>query len=1348
MSSSAAAAPLDFSTLLSREYRPARIAQLIPKEKLKLSSSGGPSTTEDDGPDHNKKKASRKHHAARNNLLIHQQQSQHHHEHSLLDDITAEPGDRMTEQEREEEAGRLALKLVSQTPAYTRHLERTNQEEEGTFPPSSSSSSTIMDPELAKYFSKKTNVSSSPEVPSVPGVKASLFHQVELDNWEDKILWEGYSADKKKATTTEETSLDPEALLQVKRNPYLESMNFEDLVSWSGDKKDTLEKASKIPLLLELGVAGQSVARHALPSHRPLPYVKSDAYMNRMEKDWGEELTAADVSKGSLHADKDKLERLIAQRQEKRRQMAKDKTSRVTEAMGTLDVLAGGRGRTITSSLMGPGGTERTGRPTKTTASTTQETEYIEQLDMVTNHSLYRDLTKAQLRQLHRPKLPLTVVQTSLKWQFQIRYIPTSKKGPPQDNAANSSSYQAMMMGTQPGSLAKAKLRTESDLSPTEGKLVLLEYSEERPPIQLSKGMSSKIVTYYRGDKSRCPVSAGGGDRPTRRKRAGDNADEKTTVVEAKLERPPRLVGPSRALASTITEWVGKPPKKSRDDRNRNEPSVNILPEGVTEILHPKVHGPFIGEIEEGQSQTGLISNLFVAPLFSHEPESTDFLLILGRNAGATIPGRPDSLGVVLRELPKSIYAVGQTEPRQRVFGPGTQGEKNFIGPFVSYMIAKALTRHEARDDHGLRFDEIQSMVLPNLGLTGLTIRNRLKYVAIHEKDSGVWSCKSIGQEDYPGVDALGKQIPPEGVATFQATSSAVRRLSDLGIHSLMNGAHALGSVGVAMIYLAGQLTTAKEIARKVKKLAEVSKSNKNLQPSQVKFYEEAALQLEKQSKALRQKHEVAKFIYEELQLAPWHLTGEFLDVHRKGEGTGMMKLTGLGDPTGVGEGFSFLREVEKTSKVVGSAANQQTAQMKKITGTEDDLRKLTMKQMGRILRSYGMPQQKIDTLKRWDRVHIIRDLSTKAASDGIGDGLERFARGEKMKLSEQKQMYRDRIKVIWKRMIAALSDSSDKQGVDNEGPEDIEESAARSLQKNKDDDMKGDDSDSESSEDDDFAAEMEEEMMDRSETNQLVAAQAGGDASLGQLRNAAQDKDLSKDARELAALKRQREEERAANAGLSTLGPAETFNTNLNLNRKVVRKKITKTYPDGRQTTTFKFIVHPQEVQQTMARLKDKKFSAAKLDRPDYPPDKKIVGHAMFEDDDDFEFSNRGRGSSTKRKGRGGRGRSPKVDPFARAKSRITKGKKRMREEDEDEVYEAIARRKGTSNRKERGSARERKPHVVMANRLEAIRGMVESRPSSTPFLKPVNSRAVPRYYEVISEPIDLSTIRKKIEG
>jgi hypothetical protein len=53
----------------------------------------------------------------------------------------------------------------------------------------------------------------------------------------------------------------------------------------------------------------------------------------------------------------------------------------------------------------------------------------------------------------------------------------------------------------------------------------------------------------------------------------------------------------------------------------------------------------------------------------------------------------------------------------------------------------------------------------------------------------------------------------------------------------------------------------------------------------------------------------------------------------------------------------------------------------------------------------------------------------------------------------------------------------------------------------------------------------------------------------------------------------------------------------------------------------------------------------------------------------------------------------------------------------------------------------------VILANKLEGIRSLIESRPTSGAFHKPVNRRALPRYYEVISDPIDLSGIRDKIK-
>jgi hypothetical protein len=252
-------------------------------------------------------------------------------------------------------------------------------------------------------------------------------------------------------------------------------------------------------------------------------------------------------------------------------------------------------------------------------------------------------------------------------------------------------------------------------------------------------------------------------------------------------------------------------------------------------------------------------------------------------------------------------------------------------------------------------------------------------------------------------------------------------------------------------------------------------------------------------------------------------------------------------------------------------------------------------------------------------------------------------------------------------------------------------------------------------------------------------------------------------DARELAALKRQREEDRQTREGMQsreTAGDTAVPGALASVNRKVIRKRITKTHPDGRQTIAFKFIVLPQEVGKVMARLQehpdddeDERRERRKETRYEYGPDEKPPGHAMFEDDDDFEYSSRGRLSNRRRshdRTKDGRSASRgRPLHLGKLKSRISteeRMRKRQRDEDEMEVYSVSAKRKGTNNRKERGSIRARRPHVIFAEKLEAIRAMIEVRPFAGPFLKPVNRKLLPRYYEVISHPMDLSTVKDKI--
>ncbi len=299
---------------------------------------------------------------------------------------------------------------------------------------------------------------------------------------------------------------------------------------------------------------------------------------------------------------------------------------------------------------------------------------------------------------------------------------------------------------------------------------------------------------------------------------------------------------------------------------------------------------------------------------------------------------------------------------------------------------------------------------------------------------------------------------------------------------------------------------------------------------------------------------------------------------------------------------------------------------------------------------------------------------------------------------------------------------------------------------------------------------EFEDNWKDTEKTNELVSNQlrseVGDDEafrSVSALKNAVNSQELSKDARELAALQRQREEERALQMDFAAVNGREAQymgKAAIDKDRKVIRRKITKTQPDGSQIVTFKFIVLPSEVRKELANkeqrekdekgtLKGKKKKKAKpiiLSRTTY----RNPGHSFFEEEDDG-----GRISLQSRKRRsGGRGRKSNDEDYTpRGRKSIGKGRqktaekknKRKRSEEDLDLYVSNARRKGTSNRKDRGAARDRMPHVIFADRLEQIRQSCEKRPLSGPFHRPVG-REYNKYHELIKTPMDLQTIRDKV--
>ena len=175
----------------------------------------------------------------------------------------------------------------------------------------------------------------------------------------------------------------------------------------------------------------------------------------------------------------------------------------------------------------------------------------------------------------------------------------------------------------------------------------------------------------------------------------------------------------------------------------------------------------------------------------------------------------------------------------------------------------------------------------------------------------------------------------------------------------------------------------------------------------------------------------------------------------------------------------------------------------------------------------------------------------------------------------------------------------------------------------------------------------------------------------------------------------------------------------------------------------------------------KKKKKGKRDIEHPqdsDDDEDDTCVGHALWEDEDNGKKkANTKLGIGlrrVKKETRMIKARGPKkashsklsnMSKFSHAQTQEKRNKKRQKLQEEKEIYKKPNQTKGTSNRKERGAARHRMPHVILSDRLEQVRALVESRPTAGAFHKPVPRDLFPQYYEIIHEPIDLQTIREQ---
>ena len=120
----------------------------------------------------------------------------------------------------------------------------------------------------------------------------------------------------------------------------------------------------------------------------------------------------------------------------------------------------------------------------------------------------------------------------------------------------------------------------------------------------------------------------------------------------------------------------------------------------------------------------------------------------------------------------------------------------------------------------------------------------------------GIWRLKRIGQDGFPGVDALGRKVSPEGIAAYESELAAIQRLRDLGIKDLYLGTNNLANIGNVMMYLNGYVQSALERKIKIKKILDIKRRQKS---PVLPYYEKAYNKLDYQYKEAKKHQEIAK---------------------------------------------------------------------------------------------------------------------------------------------------------------------------------------------------------------------------------------------------------------------------------------------------------------------------------------------------------------------------------------------------------------------------------------------------------------------------------------------------------
>lgn len=338
-----------------------------------------------------------------------------------------------------------------------------------------------------------------------------------------------------------------------------------------------------------------------------------------------------------------------------------------------------------------------------------------------------------------------------------------------------------------------------------------------------------------------------------------------------------------------------------------------------------------------------------------------------------------------IREV-ETIFAVGQQCPLMEVPGPNSKRANNFARDFLQVFVYRQFW--QSKDEpRRIRMDDVRK-AFPSHSES--SIRKRLKLCADFKRtgmDSNWWVLKSDFR--LPTEEEIRAAVSPEQCCAYYCMLAAEQRLKDAGYGE--------------------------------KSLFAPDDDNED---------------------------DSATKIDDEVKAAPWNTTRAFIAAMK---GRCLLALTGVADPTGCGEGFCYVKVPNKpaASRAADEIASRHTPVKRTVTGTDADLRRLSLKDAKQLLRKFGVGEAEIKKLSRWEVIDVVRTMSTEQAKLAVaqenGDtGISKFARGNRFSVAEHQERYKEecqRIFDLQNRILASdetLSTDDDSSSDDDSDFEEI----------------------------------------------------------------------------------------------------------------------------------------------------------------------------------------------------------------------------------------------------------------------------------------------------------------------